>query len=375
MTDSKKKNTDGTPKKRKVTAIVPQVAQRFRKPTLQEQTEEALSNVPRITNETVAEHREEVLKGARKYKYPLEHSKHKIVIVSSSILVIALVSFFIYTVFSLYRFQSTSLFTYHVTQIVPFPVARADGRWVSYENYLFELRRYMHYYETQQQVDFQSDSGKYQLNTYRPKALQSVIDMAYIKKLAAQNNVHVSESEVNDAIATLRAQNQLGSNNEELASVTKKFFGWSINDLKRQLRDELLAQKVAAKLDKTANTKAQSVLTQLHNGADFAKLAAQNSDDPATKSNGGQYYDTAITMGSQEVPPQVVRKLATMKPGEISDIITTATSFEVVKLISVDNGKYKAAHIQIRYKDIQEYIQPLEKAHPPKRFIQLDPSK
>jgi parvulin-like peptidyl-prolyl isomerase len=355
----------------KARAIVPQVAQRFRKPTLQEQTENALQNVPRITNETVAEHRENVLKGARKYKYPLEHSKHRIVIISATLLAAAFIGFFVYVGLSLYRFQNTSLFTYRVTQILPVPVARASGRWVSYESYLFELRRYMHYYETQQQVDFSSKDGKFQLATYKPKAMQQVVDAAYVKELASKNGVSVSDREVDDAIATLRAQNQLGSSNEELASVTRKFFGWSMNDLRRQLKQELLAQKVAAKLDTTAYAQAQSLLVQLRGGVDFGTLAGQSSDDPGTKANGGQYNDAAITMSSEEVPPAVVRALGTMQVGQTSDIITTPMAFEIVKLLASDNGKYKAAHIQVQFKDIQTYLQPIEKAHPAKHFISV----
>jgi hypothetical protein len=307
-----------TGRTKKVRTIVPQVAQRFRKPTLQQQTEAALSNVPRITNETVAEHREEVLKGARKYKYPLEHSKHRIVIVSSVLLVAALIGFFVYTGLSLYRYQSTSLFMYRVSQVLPLPVAKAGGRWVSYESYLFELRRVMHYYETQQQVDFTTDTGKQQLKTYQPRALEQVIAFAYVKDLAAQNNVRVTEQEVNDAIAVLRTQNQLAAGDDELEAVMQKFFGWSLGDLRRQLRDELLAQKVAAKLDTAAFSKAQNVVLQLKNGTDFAALAAQSSDDANTKANGGQYNDVAITMKSQEVPPQVVRELGKLQPGAVS---------------------------------------------------------
>lgn len=353
----------------KVRAVLPKVPKRFRKPTLQQQTEEAFSSVPRITNETVAEHREIVLRGARKYKYPLQHSKHRIVVVSTALLVIGILGFFIFSVLSLYKFQTSSLFMYRVTQVIPFPVAKAGKSWVSYESYLFELRRYMHYYETQQQVDFESESGKYQLETYRPKALQQVIDDAYVKQLAAKQGVRVSGHEIDDAVATLRTQNQLGSNNEQLAAVTKKFFGWSIEDLRRQLKQELLAQKVAAKLDTAAYAKAQNALVQLRGGADFAALAGQLSDDPATKANGGQYNDQAITVSSKEVPPQVVRQLSTMQVGQISDIITTPTSFEIVKLLSVDGGKYKAAHIQIHFNDVQTYLAPAEKQTPPKRFI------
>ena len=361
-----------TGRTKKVRTIVPQVAQRFRKPTLQQQTEAALSNVPRITNETVAEHREEVLKGARKYKYPLEHSKHRIVIVSSVLLVAALIGFFVYTGMSLYRYQSTSLFMYRVSQVLPLPVAKAGGRWVSYESYLFELRRVMHYYETQQQVDFTTDTGKQQLKTYRPRALEQVITFAYVKDLAAQNNVRVTEQEVNDAIAVLRTQNQLAAGDDELEAVMQKFFGWSLGDLRRQLRDELLAQKVAAKLDTAAFSKAQNVVLQLKNGTDFAALAAQASDDANTKANGGQYTDAAISMKSQEVPPQVVRELGKLQPGAVSGIITTPTSFEVVKLLSKENGAYKAAHIQITFSPIESFVQPLQKKNPPKKFIKVE---
>jgi hypothetical protein len=361
-----------TGRTKKVRTIVPQVAQRFRKPTLQQQTEAALSNVPRITNETVAEHREEVLKGARKYKYPLEHSKHRIVIVSSVLLVAALIGFFVYTGLSLYRYQSTSLFMYRVSQVLPLPVAKAGGRWVSYESYLFELRRVMHYYETQQQVDFTTDTGKQQLKTYQPRALEQVIAFAYVKDLAAQNNVRVTEQEVNDAIAVLRTQNQLAAGDDELEAVMQKFFGWSLGDLRRQLRDELLAQKVAAKLDTAAFSKAQNVVLQLKNGTDFAALAAQSSDDANTKANGGQYTDAAISMKSQEVPPQVVRELGKLQPGAVSGIITTPTSFEVVKLLSKENGAYKAAHIQITFSPIESFVQPLQKKNPPKKFIKVE---
>lgn len=361
-----------TGRAKKVRIIVPQVAQRFRKPTLQQQTEAALSNVPRITNETVAEHREEVLKGARKYKYPLEHSKHRIVIVSSVLLVAALIGFFVYTGLSLYRYQSTSLFMYRVSQVLPLPVAKAGGRWVSYESYLFELRRVMHYYETQQQVDFTTDTGKQQLKTYQPRALEQVITFAYVKDLAAQNNIRVTEQEVNDAIAVLRTQNQLAAGDDELEAVMQKFFGWSLGDLRRQLRDELLAQKVAAKLDTAAFSKAQNVVLQLKNGTDFAALAAQSSDDANTKANGGQYTDAAISMKSQEVPPQVVRELGKLQPGAVSGIITTPTSFEVVKLLSKENGAYKAAHIQITFSPIESFVQPLQKKNPPKKFIKVE---
>src|SRR4051794_32643110 len=92
-------------------------------------------SVPRITNETVAEHREKVLGSARKYIYPLQHSKHKIVLISTGLFIAALIAFFTYCTLSLYRFKSTSGFLYGVTKVMPFPIAKAGPDFVAYENY------------------------------------------------------------------------------------------------------------------------------------------------------------------------------------------------------------------------------------------------
>src|SRR5579863_937069 len=126
----------------------------------EERVTEALQGVPRITNETVAQHREAVLSSARKYIYPLQHSKHRVVRTSITLLAVTLIIFFAYCTAALYKFHSTSGFIYGVTQVVPFPVAKAGSSWISYESYLFELRRNMHYYQTQQPTNFSNSDGK-----------------------------------------------------------------------------------------------------------------------------------------------------------------------------------------------------------------------
>lgn len=353
---------------KKVRNVIPPVPKRFKRVKGEERIQEAFENIPRITNETVAEHREDVLRGARKYKYPLAHSKHRIVIISTGLLAVAVVGFFIYSITALYKLQDSSGFIYRVTQVVPFPVAKAGGNYVAYENYLFELRRYEHYYQSQQQVDFSTQSGKDQLNSYKPKALDEVIQDAYVKQLASQNGVSVSSADLNAELASLQAQNQ--SSSQELADVTSKFFGWSIADLKRELGQELLAQKVSAKLDTSAQAKAATVLKQLQDGGDFGTLAAQNSD-ASDKSNGGQYADTAITAASTDVPPAVVHQLQTMQVGQVSSVIEAGTTLEIVKLTANNGGKLQASHISFNLTPISVYVAQYEKSHPSHAYIKV----
>ena len=156
-------------KPRKLSAGLQRPFKRAKAP--EDKVTDALSNVPRITTETVEEHREEVLSSARKYIYPLQHSKHSVVRISVGILLAVLLAFFAYCGLALYKFQSTNGFIYGVTKVIPFPVAKVGPTWVSYESYLFELRRNMHYYHTQQQTNFSTPGGQVQLKHLRQQAM------------------------------------------------------------------------------------------------------------------------------------------------------------------------------------------------------------
>lgn len=314
----------------------------------------------RITNNTVGEHREEVLRKARKYIYPLQHSKHRLVTISISVLLIAIVVFFTYCTLALYKFQSTSGFLYRVTQVIPFPVARSGSDFIAYENYLFEVNHYTHYYKTQQSLDFDSDAGKQQLAEFKKRALDKVINDAYIKKLAEQNGITVSDREVDDQIAIVRDQNRLGSNDKEFQTVLKDFWGWSESDFKRSLKAQLLSQKVVSVLDKDTQARADSAMNKLKSGVDFATLAAEVSDDPTGKTMGGD-FGFLIDKSNRDVNPLAVNALFSLKEGEYSEPINVGYGLEIVKNVKIEtDGKIKAQHIIFNFKDINEYVNELK---------------
>lgn len=330
--------------------------------------EQAIQNIPKITNETVAEHREEVLSGARKFIYPLQHSAHRIVIISGAIFGVLALAFFVYCILALYKFDTASTFMYRVTQVIPFPVAKAGPDFVAYENYLFDLRHYIHYYQTQQKVDFKGDSGKEQLAAFRKVALQSVVDEAYVKQLAKKNDVTVNEQEVRNQIDLLRSQNRLGSSDKVLEDVLKEFWDWTLQDFERELKKQILAQKVVSKLDTQTQAQAQEVLTQLQNGGDFATLARQYSEDPNTKDNGGD-YGFAIERTNRDLAPQVVSTLFNMQPGQTSVIVETPLGLEILRVREVDGNRIRASHIFFAFEPLSTYLEPLKQQERPLLFI------
>lgn len=349
-------------------------SKKFKRPKLRRKKQQEaipVTALPRITNDTVAEHREEVLGSARKYIYPLQHSKHKIVMLTVSIVLVALIAFFTYCTIALYRLQSTSTFLYKATQVIPFPIARQGGRFIAYENYLFEVRRYMHYYENQQKLDFNSDVGKQQLDEYKRRALEKVIDDAYIKQIAKDKNITVTDREVEDQITLLRNQERLGSSDEVLEDVLRQYFGWSRADFKRYARDTLLRQKVLAALDTDTRGRAEAALAEIKAGGDFAAIAQAYSDDASSKDSGGE-FGFLIEKSNRDLNSRTLDAIFNLQPGQTSDIINTGNGLEIYKLLELQEGtKAKAAHIVFNFKDINEFLNDSKDKQPTRTYIKL----
>lgn len=327
-------------------------------------------SVPRITNITVAAHREEVLGTARKYIYPLQHSKHRIVLISTGLFIVTIVAFFSYATLALYKFQSNSTFLYRVTQVFPFPIARAGSRFVAYENYLFELRHYTHYYENQLNYDFSDPNNAPQLEDFKRRALDKVVNDAYVKQLAVKHGISVSAQEVDDQIAIVRNQNRLGGNEEVFEDVLRDYWGWSVGDFKRSLRQELLAQKVAASLDKDTKQRAEAALAELRGGAKFEELAKKYSDDKRTKDSGGE-IPRLVERTDRDLAAQTTDALFKLKKGQTSDLVNTGYALEILKHLGAEGSRIKAARIVLQFKDIADYIDDLKAEKAARTYIAL----
>lgn len=329
--------------------------------------------VPRITSTTVPEHREEVLSSARKLIYPLQHSKHKIVLISVSLVIATLIAFFTYATIALYRLDTTSNFMYKVTQMVPFPIARVGSDFIAYENYLFELRRYMHYYETQQKLDFDSESGQQQLAEFERRALDRVINLAYVKELAKKEGITVSDQEVEAQITLLQEQNRLGNGDQVFDDVLQDYFGWSRADFKRYLEQEILIQKVVAAMDTETQDRAKAAYAELQAGTPFEQVAAKYSDDQSSKANGGDFGFT-ITKTSRDITPQATDTLFGLEPGQYSGIINTGYSLEIFKLLEKKGDTVRGAHILFNFKDISTYTNDMKEKQPARTYIKTTPA-
>jgi peptidyl-prolyl cis-trans isomerase SurA len=88
-----------------------------------------------------------------------------------------------------------------------------------------------------------------------------------------------------------------------------------------------------ATTDAEARRKAAALEQQLSTGADFAQIAMDYSEDPASAGSGGDLGYVPESSLSQS-DPALKKAVLALKPGQISSVITLRDSYRILKLVS-----------------------------------------
>lgn len=343
---------------------------KFRIPSKLKRTKKAKPTVDkdaasgRVTSDNVSEHRDAVLGKARRFKYPFARSKHRVALTSIAMVILALLILGTFTGLRLYRWQDTNDFTYRTTQLLPFPVAKVDGSYVSYESYLFELRSSVHWQEKYGTTDLRSPDGRRQIDYLKRSALEKAHTNTIAHTLASKNDVKVSDKEVDSVVGRIKAS---GGNLEQILGES---FNFTEGELRRYISDNILRRKVAKKLDTQAPQKAAQVLQQVRSGKPFADAAKESSDDLETKSLGGDIG--VVEKGRANVPEEVAEKIFQMKAGEVSDVIATPSDYFIVQATEkVDENRVRLSIIRIKVKDMTQYLQEYRDQKKVNEYIKL----
>lgn len=317
----------------------------------------------RITNETVAEHREKILAGGRRFKYPIQYARHKLVINAIIISIAGVIVLGIVGWWQLYIVQNTSTFVYNVTRVIPLPVANVDGQPVLYGDYLMRYRSAIHTLVQQNQIDLNSTDGKRQADYHKGKAMEGAIADAYGQKLASQLNLSVSDAEVNSyLIAQRQSSNGVISQRTYDASILD-ILGWSPDEYRHVLASELLRQKVAFAIDTAASDVSKSIGAQvIATGSDFKAIVT------ATNALGG----VQVAYGAPGLVPRsnqdggLASAASKLQKGQVSGVIksttTTGDGYYYVRLLDSNTTQVSYEYIQIPLTEFNHRLANLYKA-------------
>jgi foldase protein PrsA len=173
-----------------------------------------------------------------------------------------------------------------------------------------------------------------------------------IDQAAKENKISISDGQINDEIAKVKAQ---FSSEAEFQSALVQY-KLTLDSYKEQMRLRLILARLGepkpateaeltayfnenkAKYDQDEEVnvshillktedEAKAVLAELAKGADFAKLAKEKSEDPGSKDNGGEIGFAAKGQLVKEFEDAAFK----LKPGEISGIVKTQYGYHIIK--------------------------------------------
>lgn len=301
----------------------------------------------RITNETVAEHRERILAGGRKFKYPHQYVKHKLVINAILITLAVVVIATAVGWWQLYKVQNTSDFMYRVTRVLPVSVARVDGEPVRYSDYLMRYRSQELWLRDQGQLGLNGNDEQKQLDFYKRQVIDGLEADVFAQKKARELNLSVSDQEVQAAIDATRKTVTGEISQSVYDASTKDTLGYSPDEYRHILRQSLLRHKVAYALDESAKATKATVENLLKQ-----KKKSLEEIVEQLKKEGAQ-----VSLGASGLVPRnnqdggLSKAALALKSGEVSQVVqsTTGDGYYFVQRLTANDRQvsYQFVHVPL----------------------------
>ncbi len=261
----------------------------------------------------------------------------------------------------IYAYQSDNPAVNAAAEVVPYPVETVNGHWVRYSDYLFQLNlnerayQYNSKLNNQAAVNFNSASGKKLVASMKKQSLNTLELQALVAQLAGQEHVKLSDKDVNNLLSQFYERY---GGQATLLKMLNQVYGWNLNDLKKVIREQLLQQDVQNAVTNgpaaaAAKAKAQSILSEIKGGSDFATLAKKESQ-ATDAANGGDMGNFT----KSQVPSDVWTAVNALQPGQVSDVVKVSGGYAVYKVIAKNpDGSIHAQEILVKTTDFNTYMQ------------------
>ena len=313
-------------------------------------------NSKKTEEEKVEERREEVLSKGRKFKYPLQWTKHRVVI--NTILIAFAILALIITAgwLALYQFGMTDDLLYRVTRIIPVSVASVDSEDVRFSDYLMLYRSSISSLERQSNNQFDNESIDDLHAEYKRSALTEAEEYALAAKLAPELDVTVTPEEVDAEFDRHLKIGGLDRSEESFMKIVEDNFGLSKDEYKRMLYLTLLKAKVETKIDDQANKIAKQVEDILASSDnDYEKVATELGDQII-------YEETGGLVDSKNIDGGRATEAMKLEPGKSSGkfISMNGDSYYFIKLIKKTNAEVNFVSIKVPFTEFDQRFESLK---------------
>ena len=316
----------------------------------------------------VDERREEVLSQGRKFKYPLQWTRHRIVINTILIAIVVVAMIVVGGWLALYRFNMTDDFLFRLTKVIPVPVASVDGKDVPFSDYLMLYRSSMISIERQSGSQFDEESLSQLRSEYKRAALTEAEEYTYALKLAGELGISVSDEEVASEFQRHLNIGGVERSEESFIKIIGDNFGLDKSEYERMLYLSLVKSKVEIQIDTEANKIADKVESLLaKNGNNYQAVAEELGD----KIN---YQETGGLVDSKNIDGGRATEAMKLEPGQSSGkfISMNGDGYYFVKLVSKTDTQVNFVSIRVPFTEFSERFDQLQQSNLITAYIDLD---
>ncbi|MBQ3305867.1 SurA N-terminal domain-containing protein [Candidatus Saccharibacteria bacterium] len=315
--------------------------------------------------EKLDERRKEVLSKGKKFRYPMQHAKHRLVLITVVIAVLAVIVAGVTGWALLYKMQDTGDVLYRLTRVVPVPVAEIDGEKVRYSDYLMIYRSSITPVERQGSAGSLADFEGMK-DYYKRGALNSAEDFAVAIKFAREMGVSVSDAEVNEAFDEHRTAGGTDRSKDSFLKVLSDNFGMDESEYRRLLYLNLLKMKVAQAMDVEAEETATKVEKLLAENGSFERAQEELGDKIVLEQTGQMVSILNVDGGRAE-------KAASMEKGAISErfVSNSGDGYYFVKLVEKNDKEVSYVSIKVPFTSLNSEISQIRKDGKVKEYIDI----
>ena len=312
-----------------------------------------------ITQQNLKESREEILTKGKKFKYPFQYAKHKIVLSAIIIAVVAVASFVGVGWYQLYRAQNTGEIMYRFTKVLELPVAEIDGHKVLYSDYLMLYRSSITSIERQRgKLDDNDDEVKALKLFYKRQALNNAETYSYVLAELEKRDLTVSASEIDEVIDEHKSIDGEKRSDDAFSGIVRDNFGLSMQEYRRLVMLSLAKRKLSMEIDEDANKAAEAVEDALRiNKNDFAKTAETFKDNELVSYEpaGDAVEVSNLDSGRAAMAMKLEKK------GDVSErfVSKNGDGYYYVRLVAKDEKRVSYETISVRFSKVDKGVQKL----------------
>lgn len=309
---------------------------------------------PKTEREKVEERREEVLARGKKFKYPMQYAKHRLMINTIIVAVMAIVLMVVAGWAMLYKFQDTGDMIYRVTQVIPVPVAEVEGAKVRYSDYLMIYRSNLITSEQQGGQLGDGEDAEAVREGYKQAALYSAVEYTYALKMGKDLGLTVSEEEIDQAFDEHRKVGGIERSEEGFLKILNDNFGMNKREYRRMLYLLLMKAKVAQEIDQMALEQATQVEQILaENGGDLSKAAEALAENPDI-----EYQETGRLVDNMNVDGGRSTMAMKLEPGQVSGrfLSSNGDGYYFVKLIDKTDSEVNYNSLKISFTEFNKRV-------------------